>query len=293
MPWIEFHITTSEEYVSELSEQLTHFGAVAVTLHDGGNQPILEPTKDTPLIWKKTVVVGLFTHDIALNPILAYLEAQQSQAIIQEFSTQEVADQDWVRLSLDSFKPTSFGRRLWITPSWQTPPVPDAMNVILDPGLAFGTGTHATTALCLEWLDQHIDSQKLVIDYGTGSGILGISALKLGAEQVFAVDHDVEALHTAKENGIQNQLLPPVWMTYLPHELPQIKADLIIANILSQPLMSFASLFASLTQKGGKIVLSGILAEDAEMVLNTYRAYYIMQEPIYRDDWVLLVGTLR
>ncbi len=291
MSWIELEITASEEHVSDLSEQLSTFGAVAVTLHDGGDRPILEPTKTTPIIWKKTVIIGLFTNDIELTPILSYFEQQKTEGTIQELSVKEIADQDWVRLSLDTFKPMHFGNRLWVSPSWQTLPKPDAVNVILDPGLAFGTGTHATTSLCLEWLDQNIQSEKLVIDYGTGSGILGISALKLGAKQVFAVDNDPDALITARENGEQNQLFPPAFITYLPNELPEAKADLIIANILTQPLLTLAPLFAKLSQPGGKIVLSGILRVDAEKIFDAYSKNYTMQKPIFKDDWALLVGT--
>lgn len=291
MPWIEIHISTTEEHVPVLSDELTSFGAVAVTLHDGGDQPILEPTKETPLVWKQTKMVGLFTDDIVISPILGYFQKQKSLDLIQELSIKEIADQNWVRASLDLFKPMCFGTRLWVSPSWETPPEPDAINVILDPGMAFGTGTHATTALCLEWLDQNAGSEKCVIDYGTGSGILGISALKLGAKQVLAVDNDPEALVTARENALQNALTSPGFMTYLPHELPEeLEADLIIANILTQPLVQLAPLFSTLSRSGGKIVLSGILAQDAEMIRHIYSESYTMEKPVFKEGWALLVG---
>lgn len=290
MPWIELHITTSAKHANELSDQLTSLGAKAVTFKDGGNQPIYEPSHSTPRVWEETIVTGLFAFEYPLSSVITHLENDQKEGLITHFQLKEMADEDWVRASLDSFKPMKFGKRLWICPSWQTPPDQQGINIILDPGLAFGTGTHPTTALCLEWLAENIHSEQWVIDYGCGSGILGIAALKLGAVEVAAVDHDPQALETAKENGIQNNLYPPNFTTFFPDELIKKQADLIIANILAKPLIELAETFAKLTKLNGKIILSGILKGHIEDVIDAYKPWYTMQQPVSKEEWVRLVG---
>lgn len=283
MSWTELHITTTADQVDKLSDQLSEFGASAITFHDGGNQPIFEPSKTTPRIWEKTVVVGLFDSQLDLTTLV-------HQLAIYDVQTVEVADEDWVRRSLDSFIPMKFGKKLWVCPSWQTPPEPEAINLVLDPGLAFGTGSHPTTSLCLEWLDKNIQAEQDVIDYGCGSGILGIAALKLGAKQVFAVDNDELALETAAQNSEQNNLYPPVFTTFLPENLPIMQADLVIANILAQPLIDLAPKLAALTRPGGNILLSGILSDQVESINIAYKHWYSMQQPVYKGEWVSLVG---
>jgi ribosomal protein L11 methyltransferase len=283
MPWKELRITATADKADEISDQLSFFGANAVTFRDAGDDPIFEPSPNTPRIWANTIVIGLFdsTHDI--SPLLAELCDYVVDII-------DIPDEDWVRRSLDSFKPMKFGEKLWVCPSWQTPPEPNAINLILDPGLAFGTGSHPTTSLCLEWLEKNIQSEQQVIDYGCGSGILGIAALKLGAKQVFAVDNDEQALESAINNSQQNHCHPTVFTTFLPENIPDIQADLVIANILAQPLIELAPKLASLTRLGGKILLSGILLGQIEDINNIYKNWYIMQHPISKGEWVSLVG---
>src|SRR6185312_1985647 len=200
MPWIELHSQTTADYADSLSDQLTLLGALAVTFQDAGDQPIYEPTPGAQNLWPETIVIGLFDNSLQPESLLAYLEDQQAAGLIQSFHFKNLPDQDWERICLDYFKPMSFGERLWVCPSWQTPPGPNSATVILDPGLAFGTGTHPTTALCLEWLDQHIQTGACVIDYGCGSGILGLAALKLGAKEVIAIDNDPQALEASQKN---------------------------------------------------------------------------------------------
>lgn len=291
MSWIEIHITASADNADLLSDQLTLLGAEAVTFQDAGNEPLYEPAPDTARIWKETIVIGLFNQQQALDPIVAYLENQRIAGSLKQFIVKKVAEEDWVRRSLDQFQPLKFGSRLWICPSWITPPDLNQVNVILDPGLAFGTGTHPTTALCLAWLDAHIQAQNCVIDYGCGSGILAVSALKLGAKQVFAVDHDPQALESTLRNGEQNQFYPPILKTYLPAELPAIQADLLMANILAQPLMELASTFAQLIKPGGKIILSGILANQVPLIRSIYSAWFTLQDAVYKEEWALLAAT--
>ncbi len=203
----------------------------------------------------------------------------------------KIADEDWVRRSLDQFKPMKFGKRLWICPSWFTPPEPNDVNIILDPGLAFGTGTHPTTALCLEWLDEHINAQHLVIDYGCGSGILSLAALKLGAKRVFAVDNDEQALEATLRNGEKNGFIPPELQTYLPNELPVEQADLLIANILAQPLIELAPLFAKRVKPHGKLILSGILPSQTEEITKAYSPWFNMQPPDFKEEWSRISGN--
>lgn len=291
MAWTEFHITVSAEHADSLSHQLSLLGAEAVTFKDAGDQPLYEPAPDTARVWNETVVIGLFGHEQPVAPLVNYLEEQRDLGTIKHFRVEKIEDEDWVRRSLDQFKPLQFGSRLWICPSWIDSPDPAKVNVILDPGLAFGTGTHPTTALCLEWLDANIHSQPLVIDYGCGSGILALAALKLGAKEVRAVDNDPQALEATARNGEQNGLCSPVLTTYLPNELPHQQADLIIANILARPLIELAPVFAELVKIGGKILLSGILNVQTEEVIQAYSRWFLMQPAVYKEEWARLEGT--
>lgn len=293
MAWIELHIKTTADYADSLSNQLTLLGAEAVTFQDGGDQPIYEPTPGEPTFWQETVVIGLFDQALQPEPILAYLENQQVSGLIKNFCLKELPDQDWERTCLEHFKPISFGKRLWVCPSWQTPLDPDAVNVILDPGLAFGTGTHPTTALCLEWLDQHIHHQATVIDYGCGSGILGLAAIKLGAKAVIAIDNDPQALEATLKNSQRNPEIANALLAYFPHEINElnISADILIANILAAPLIELAPRFATLTHPNSDLLLSGILLEQAEQVMKAYQPWFYFKRPIiHRNSWVRLEG---
>lgn len=291
MTWLEFHITTTSEHAHQMSDRLVLLGAQAVTLRDAGNQPIYEPAPNTSPIWQEVIVVGLFDSNEPMEPIGTYLEEQREVGLLKKFELHRVADEDWTRRCLDSFKPMQFGSRLWICPSWLQPPDPKAVNVILDPGLAFGTGTHPTTALCLEWLDKHIHSQDIVIDYGCGSGILSIAALKLGAKKVFAIDHDPQALEATHHNAERNNLGSPALETLSPNQFIKQQAEVLIANILAQPLVDFAPLFASFVRPNGKLLLSGVLSDQVEAVLNAYNPWFNMEKPVQKEEWVRLSGV--
>lgn len=288
---IEFRIHTLAQHVESLSDQLMLLGACAVSMVDAANQPIYEPAPGEMILWQETTVVAHFEEDQMQDSISHFLAEQQSNKRLSSFSISKVEQQDWVRTSLDQFQPQQFGNRLWVCPSWIEPPHLDAINVMLDPGLAFGTGTHPTTKLCLQWLDQHIHGKEQVIDYGCGSGILAVAALKLGAADAIAVDHDPQALDACMMNAERNLISFDAINVYFPDELPvTTTCDVLIANILAQPLIELAPKFAQLVRSSGKIVLSGILAEQAKQVLAAYQPFFNMNEPTFSDEWVRLDG---
>jgi ribosomal protein L11 methyltransferase len=294
MPWVELHIKTSDAHANPLGDQLSLLGAEAVSFQDAGDQPIYEPAPGAFELWQETIVIGLFNQTTVLNPILAYLEQQQATGLIKSFKIQDVPDQDWERTCLEHFKPIPIGQRLWICPSWLTPPDPLAVNVILDPGLAFGTGTHPTTALCLAWLEKNISSPLHVIDYGCGSGILALAALKLGAKNVWAVDSDPQALDATQRNAERNPDIADKLTTFLPGQLEKRpeKANLLIANILAQPLLALVEKFAELTHENGQILLSGIMPEQISEIKQAYTPWFRLSEETIdtTGQWVCLSG---
>jgi ribosomal protein L11 methyltransferase len=289
MHWIEIHITCSADQAEQVSEQLMSFGALAVTFRDAADQPIYEPLpSQSPDLWQETLATGLFDEQQSLQEVLASLEQQQAIGLIKNFHIQPLADQDWVRVNLDSFKPIMIGQRLCICPSWIKPPHSEKINIILDPGLAFGTGTHPTTALCLEWLENNVTPSSLVIDYGCGSGILGIAALKLGAEKVIAIDYDPQALTATQANSELNRVPKTRLCTYFPENAPETPADLIIANILAQPLIMLAPVFYKLLKNNGKIAISGVLEEQLSQVIAAYQPWFNLVGHHLNHGWACL-----
>jgi ribosomal protein L11 methyltransferase len=291
MAWLEVHIQTTAKKADTMGDELSALGAQALTMKDAGDQPIFEPALNrAPALWPDTILVGLFDDQHNMDPVIAYLEKKRASGLINNFTIEALPDEDWERRCLDSFQPICFGKRLWVCPSWLTPPDVNAVNVILDPGLAFGTGTHATTSLCLEWLDENIHSGETIIDYGCGSGILAIAALKLGALSAEAVDHDEKALETTRENAELNQIQESQLKTWLPDAFSAEQVDLMVANILAQPLITLAPYLANLVKPGGKILLSGILKEQSEQVSAAYAPWFTMQHPVFKEEWTRLVG---
>lgn len=282
--WTEIHILCAGKNALALSDHLQELGAKAVTFKDAEDQPIYEPDPKNILLWDKTIVIGLFEKEDVTDGILQDLKKYG------ELSLHQLENKDWVRLSLSQFKPMQFGK-LWVCPTWIKPPDPSAINVLLDPGLAFGTGKHPTTSLCIEWLVNNINQENVVIDYGCGSGILGITAFKLGAEKVFAVDLDEQALIATRSNANLNKINGADLQTFFPNELPPIKCDLLIANILAQPIMKLVKHFNSLVKPQGRILLSGILENQMQDVINIYQPYFSFREPIIQEGWVCLSGT--
>ncbi len=290
MPWLQLKIQTTSEYADAISMMLNLFGAKSVTLLDAADQPILEPTPGSTPIWQNDWIVGLFDQPINPEQILNFLRVQYGDKVVLNYSIEQLADKDWERAWLEHFQPMRFGNHLWICPSAYEPPDASAVNIILDPGLAFGTGTHPTTALCLEWLDSHSPNKQGVIDYGCGSGILAIAALKLGASEVWAIDYDEQALEATHDNAARNQINFATIHITLPKQLPDIQVDLLLANILATPLIELASKFSQLIKAGGKIVLSGILADQTDSVIKAYEPFFTVAEPKQKEDWILLEG---
>ncbi|MCP4700707.1 MAG: 50S ribosomal protein L11 methyltransferase [Gammaproteobacteria bacterium] len=280
----------SAELAESISERLTELGAIAVSLQDGADQPLYEPPLNTAPLWTHTQVTGLFEAHTDPQWVQARLNALLPPGSPCKINMLE--DQDWVRAGMDDFHSMRFGKRLQVCPSWETPPSTEAVNIILDPGLAFGTGAHASTALCLEWLDsqQNLQGQTL-IDYGCGSGILAIAAAKLGAKHVWAVDEDPQALLATRENAERNQVCSGIF-TVLPKQLPMLQADCVLANILALPLISLAPQFASLLLPGGKAVLAGILSEQADAVNAAYTPYFEALEVVEKGHWIRMAYEL-
>lgn len=287
MAWIQLIFNSAIDDAEPLSDYLTECGASAVTFQDSADQPIYEPDIDTTPLWSSTRVIALFDGETNLDLIQQQLTAFFSPQAVPTYKTEAVEDKDWVREWMDNFHPMSFGEQIWICPSWHQPPDPKAINIMLDPGLAFGTGTHPTTALCLNWLDQANITGKTVIDYGCGSGILTIAAALLGAKKVIAVDIDPQALDATQANAARNHVTID---TYLPEACPNITTDIVLANILAGPLQQLVPTLTAFCQPNTDIVLSGILASQADAVSTTYQNYFDMEQAVQKEDWVRLTG---
>lgn len=273
------------EQLDELSDELEEFGALSIMLTDKNDNPVLEPEPGTTPLWPEVVLHALFPEA---------MQAQFTRDKLTEthphlnLTLEILEDQDWERAWMADFKPQRFGKNLWICPTWSTPPDPDAVNLMLDPGLAFGTGTHPTTALCLTWLEQAKMQQKSVIDYGCGSGILSLAALKLGACHVSAVDIDHQALQATQNNAQTNHLDLKLLQVSLPEEL-ETPANLLIANILLAPLISLKTRFHHLVHPKGMLVVSGLLTEQASLLIETYKPEFLLLGQENLLGWSLLI----
>ena len=271
--------------IEKLSDALDETAALSVTLTDKQDDPILEPELGTTPLWPNVVVHALYAEEE---------DAQLAVQILSEhyphlsYSLQTLPEQDWLSVCKDDVKPQQFGKRLWVCPSWITPPEPEAVNLILDPGLAFGTGTHPTTFLCLTWLDQADLCEKNIIDYGCGSGILALAALKLGAVHVNAVDIDEQALVATQNNATSNGIVSSQLTIGFPDTLSS-PADVLIANILLTPLINLRSNFHALLKEQGSLVVSGILEEQAEELICTYKNDFRLISSIAHEGWAALV----
>jgi ribosomal protein L11 methyltransferase len=293
MAWLQLTIETTVQHAEAVSDVLSEAGALAVTLQDAADQPLFEPEPETTPLWDKVRVVGLFDAEHDMQAVCKQLTQYRP------YRLEPLEDKDWNRAWMEHFHPMRFGEHVWICPSWCEPPDPKAVNILLDPGLAFGTGTHPTTALCLTWLDAHPPRHQRVIDYGCGSGILAIAALKLGAEHVLAIDHDPQALTATQDNAMRNQIAPEALTVSLPipHPAPlpegegeEPSVDYLLANILAQPLLDLAPLFATLVRPNGKIVLSGILETQVDAVRSRYQTWFDMGYLETLEGWACLSG---
>lgn len=286
MAWIQLIFTSSPQQAESLSDALSECGAAAVTFQDNADQPIYEPAIGETPLWSATSVIALFDAETNTEALLTALHFQIGE--LPDHRIEAVEDKDWEREWMENFKPICFGEKLWIVPSWHEPPQPDAVNILLDPGLAFGTGTHPTTALCLQWLDKADLTGKTVIDYGCGSGILAIAAALLGANKVIGVDTDPQALEATQANAQRNGVIIE---TYLPQHCPTVECDLMLANILAGPLMELMPRFVELTRPDTQLVLSGILDVQADTVSQHYQAEFEMDKAVVLEEWVRLSGV--
>jgi ribosomal protein L11 methyltransferase len=256
-----------------------------VTYEDAGDEPIYEPDPEQMPLWSRTRMTGLFAADTDMDAVRVMLLASLGLAHLPAHQIKPIEDRAWEREWLKDFKPMRFGRRLWICPTVYVPPEPDAVNIVLDPGLAFGTGTHPTTALCLERLDGADLAGCNVIDYGCGSGVLAIAAAKLGARRVWAVDNDPQALLATRDNAARNGVERLIEVC-APEGLPMSPADCVVANILAGPLVSLASRLASLVKPGGALTLSGILADQERDIREAYAPWFDIEGIVRRAEWL-------
>ncbi len=296
MSWLTLTVTASEQQAELLSDALMELGALSVDVHDADadtpqEQAIFgEPGEPAPHLWSHNCVTALFPKNAQIDSIMQDAARAIGLAQPPAYRTATLEDNDWVRLTQSQFNPIPISQRLWIVPTWHTPSDPAAINIVLDPGLAFGTGSHPTTRLCLRWLDANIKGGESVLDYGCGSGILAIAALKLGASSAIGVDVDAQAVQASRDNAVANQAGAKF---YLPDNAPKLQSDIVVANILTNPLKVLAPLLAGVTRQGGRIVLSGILSEQAEDVMKIYAQWFNLESPIMDEGWACVSGVKR
>ncbi|MDE1475610.1 50S ribosomal protein L11 methyltransferase [Xenorhabdus bovienii] len=290
MPWIQLRLNTTGQQAEALGDELMESGAVSVTFQDSHDTPIFEPLPGETRLWGDTDVIGLYDAEMDMKAVVGQLEQvpQLGKGFLHKI--EQLEDKDWEREWMDNFHPMCFGNRLWICPSWREVPEPDAVNVMLDPGLAFGTGTHPTTSLCLQWLDGLDLTDKTVIDFGCGSGILAIAALKLGAKQAIGIDIDPQAIQASRDNAERNGVSAQLTL-YLSKDQPaDLKCDIVIANILAGPLRELAPIIGSLPKSGGLLGLSGVLANQAEGVAQAYNNEFIIDPIAEQEEWCRITG---
>ncbi len=305
MAWQQLHLQCEKANVDLAEALLLEAGALSIALDDAGDQPLFEPLPGESPLWDEVILTGLFdaSADNGSHQVLEQLSHEiGAQVQASHLWLTAVTDKDWEREWMSNYHPIECANNLWIVPNWLKPPKPEAVNIIMDPGLAFGTGYHATTRLCLDWLTQEDLSEKIVIDYGCGSGILGVGALLLGAKRVYAVDIDPQAVlatnQNAERNGVASQLqafLPEDFRTFC-SEQALAPVNMIVANILAKPLIELAPYFATLIQSQGRIVLAGLIESQTEQVSAAYSPYFAL-DPKHafsaQEDqhWQRLSGT--
>ena len=295
MKWLQIHITVEQAQVDFTETLLESLGAVSVTLDDAENQDLLEPLPGETPLWNKVIVTGIYAQEDDEEIDVAALETFiRTQLPTEPMRSEFMEDQEWERTWMDAYEPIQIGEKSWIVPEWMEPPEADAVNIKLDPGLAFGTGNHASTFLCLQWLGKTDVKDKIVIDYGCGSGILGVAALLLGAKKVYATDIDPQAVLATQQNAELNGVLDNLYVG-LPDEfyesLKDQKADVFVANILAGPLMMLAPQFATLVKPESEFALAGVIQEQVEEVSSVYSEFFDILQVETRDEyWCRISG---
>ena len=291
MSWLQLRIGSERGQAEQLENALLEAGALSVTLEDAGDEPLLEPGVGQTPLWRDLRVTGLFRADTDMAPILMALQALPGgDAALVDI----LEDKDWEREWMQHYQPMRFGENLWICPSWLDPPDPEAINLLLDPGLAFGTGTHPTTALCLEAIGEIAPAGQRVVDFGCGSGILGIAAARLGATAVMAIDNDPQALTATWDNAGRNGIGKDCLSVYLPGDYPRQSwrgtAELVVANILAGPLAELADELCDLLAPGGTLLLAGLLDTQMSALIDVYAPRLSLRERARCEEWVCLEG---
>ena len=295
MPFLQVNLVVPSQHAELLSDELMEVGALSTAIEDAyagtdKEQPIFdEPNEPSAEIWEQSLIIAMFDADTDVDAAVALLP-ENMRPVKDAYTVTSVADQDWVKLTQSQFDPIHVSERLWITPTWHEAPTDGSINIELDPGLAFGTGSHPTTFLCLRWLDANMPQGAAVLDYGCGSGILAITAAKLGAGKVVGVDIDKQAIRASHDNAAQNQVSIEV---YLPDAQPEGQFDVVVANILANPLRMLSQMLAGRVKTDGQIVLSGILAEQVEEISALYQQWFDMKPATIQDGWACLFGTKR
>ncbi len=290
MPYLQIACQLDAGYCQLAEDVLMEHGAMSVTFQDPGGDPVLEPDPGTNPLWERVTVLALFESGADPEALRRRLQSELGEVAVSDWQAQTLRDRAWERAWMDDFHPMRFGERLWVCPSNGRVQEPGAVVLKLDPGLAFGTGTHPTTALCLRWLDSAPMDGAQVIDYGCGSGILGVAALLLGARSCHGVDNDPQALTASRENAERNGVSPRLLLSLTDGTPAPAPADIVVANILSRVLIDLAPRLTGLVRPGGQLVLSGILEEQVLSVVAAYGDGFRFHQPVIEGDWALLIA---
>ncbi len=291
MTWWQLSVQCKAAELEQIEDLLFELGALSINLADARDEPLYEPLPGHTPVWQESVVTGMF--DSSCDPEALYhrLIEKLPENITGSVTQNRLEDQDWVLSYRDHYFPIQCADKLWIVPGWHDAPDPDAVNICLDPGLAFGTGGHPTTSLCLSWLANNDVKNQVIIDYGCGSGILAIAACKLGASIVTGIDIDPQALEASRQNAERNDIAAEQLPLSLPAQFEPTQVDLLMANILSEPLIQLSEIFAGLVKPGGKILLSGILSHQEDEIQSAYQLFFELDPATANEDWIRVTGT--
>ena len=293
MPWLSASIDTDSTRAQSLSDALLEAGALSVSIEDAEagtaeeTPQFGEPGSPATPVWEHSRIIALFEKNADIGEIIAACASETGFDTTPAYTLEEIVEQNWVQLTQAQFEPIRISERLWIVPSWHTPPDPEAIVLVLDPGMAFGTGSHPTTRLCLEWLESHVKANDSILDYGCGSGILAIAAARLGASKVIGLDIDVQAVSAATANAERNHV--DVKFCDSSSHITET-FDIVVANILSNPLKALAPALCSYTRTGGYLALSGILEEQSDELIRIYAPYITLEIAGTHEGWVCLAG---
>ncbi len=290
MAFYTLNLQTTGHHSETLSDYLFLTGALAVTFLDPNDQPIIEPDPGEIKMWPTVTVSGMYQTTDSVESILTLLKKLDPKLNLKSYKINDIADQDWVRITQANFDPIIVKDKLCILPSWKKPLADHYSNIILDPGLAFGTGTHPTTLLCLQWLVENVHAGDVVVDFGCGSGILSLAALALGAKKVYAIDHDQQALAATKNNLALNNFAGEIIISNDSNDLTTSN-DILVANIIANTLETLCPLFNSITQAHSRIALSGILRDQVNHIEESFGNFYKLNATLFLEDWALVSGT--